>query len=565
MDDIFQKAIEGNSASIKQLYTSSVTSAYQSVSEVCADQTQAIELVKEIYLWAFNCAKSYDEFFSVLNQRATKSVKVLIDKNASLKPIEASESVFADLDKLPVPDELKSYPETLCPVVIKNAEQNREEAAKNNPLNIIKKKKEKEKPKTELEEFEELVKKREFSAITSSYTAPEPEETEKPKSISDKLQTEEIILSDEQKIKQKIEMQKSRKASIIAFAFAAVILVGAVVTYFITSNTKKLPNRIIRITETEQTTVPTTSPYKEGEQKKAFEDYFNSVILDSYSLCSPGRIVAYNETKNVGIDQLNGIISRLYLDSDKDGVEELAIIRSGISLKNNIYSYRIELDLYAFKDLKVVPCIENYKLMEYSIYNGSSEQITGDFKIDLMLEEGEQTRLIAKAVQKNMKVYSFHSFENGSLHKQESFVYLSPQKNVKLYLQQTLDGTYQPLYISLYGASQKDISSLDEDSLSRLEQFGFDFHGSQAKFTSQKAMLDYVNSLSVKQGFKFKEELKSESLIEGAKTVCALTAENEQGEMLSRREVVEIKDFTGLQESANKPSTQKAESTTKKP
>ena len=88
MDDIFQKATDGNAASIKQLYTSSVSSAYRSVRAACTDESEAVELVKEIYLWAFNSAKSYDEFFSVLNQRAAKSVKVLVDKNASLEPIE---------------------------------------------------------------------------------------------------------------------------------------------------------------------------------------------------------------------------------------------------------------------------------------------------------------------------------------------------------------------------------------------------------------------------------------------------------------------------------------------
>ena len=284
MDDIFQKAIEGNSASIKQLYTSSVGSAYRSISAVGTDDGEAVQLVKEIYLWAFNSAKSYDEFFSLLNQRAAKSVKVLIDKNAALEPITASESVFADLEKMDIPDELKSYPEALCPVVIKNALQKEEKTAKK-PFESLKKKK-KEKPGTELEEFEELVKKREFSAVTSSYAPPKPEEVEKPKSISEKLQNDEIILSDEQRIKQKIETQKSRKASIIAFIFAAVILVGAVVTYFITSSDKETPSRIIRITRDNQTTEPTTAPYKEGEQKKAFEDYYNNVILNSYSVCS---------------------------------------------------------------------------------------------------------------------------------------------------------------------------------------------------------------------------------------------------------------------------------------
>lgn len=559
MDDIFQKAIEGNSASIKQLYTSSVGSAYRSISAVCTDDGEAVQLVKEIYLWAFNSAKSYEEFFSLLNQRAAKSVKVLIDKNAALEPITASESVFADLEKMDIPDELKSYPEALCPVVIKNALQREEKTAKK-PFESLKKK---EKSKTELEEFEELVKKREFSAVTSSYTPPKPEEVEKPKSISEKLQNDEIILSDEQRIKQKIETQKSRKASIIAFIFAAVILVGAVVTYFITSSDKQTPSRIIRITRDNQTTEPTTAPYKDGEQKKAFEDYYNTVILNSYSVCSNQRIVAYNETKNIGIDQLNGLVSKFYIDTDADGIEEFVIIRSEIALRQNVYSYRLLLDLYRFEDLRVVQGTQNYKMVEYNIYNSSFEQISGNFKTELMLADGKQPRFIAKSVQDNLKVYSFYSFENGNIQKSESFVYISPQKNVKLYLQQTLDGTYQPLLVNVYGSNQKSVTALDEDSALRLEQFGIDFHSKEAKFTSRTAMLGYVNSLSVKQGFRFSEEFRGKSLIKDAKTICKLTAQNEQGDMLSRREVVKIEDFTGLSETKSVPQTTEKQTTKK--
>ena len=541
MDDIFQKAIAGDTNAVKGLYACSVESAYAALFAVTGEEPSAVEMVKEIYLWAFSGAKNYEDFFAVLNARANKACKVLIDKSAALAPIAPTASVFADIEAMDLPAELKAFPEALCAIVLKRQQEQEQKPSKQR---FKLGKKEAEKPKSELEEFEELVKKREFSAISDSYAAPQPEEVEQPKTIAEKMQPEEAVVTDEQIIRNRLEMEKSKKASFIAIIFAGIILLGALATYIITTQFGDFKTIVQKPTDPITTTAP-APVYHEGDEEQAFEDYFQQVILKQSPRCSYERIVAYDISESVGIDQITGVLSRKTIDIDGDGIKEFFVIRSVVEQEGVIYRFSMLMDLYRFEDMKVKAAEQGYNLIEYSLYNSGGENDFGNFKMNVKwVEDGTTQRLTAAASNKNMRLVAFHYFEGGTIHQAERFAYLVPVHNRVLYFQRIADGTWMPLYVQVYGKAQTAFAALDDESLKTVRDFGFNIGDSQVKYQNEATMLDYVNSLTLKLGYKLQAGFVAKATGENAQLLCSLVASSEQGDMLTRREVVQLKDYT---------------------
>ena len=553
MDDFFQKALSDDTA-LRGLYVCSVSSAYREIYAAVKDEQTAVEMVKEIYISAFENANSYDDFFAQLNVRANKAVKILVDKNAALGEITHEESVFADLNELPIPEELRSFSDSLGAIVLKSREESAQKA-------LFKKsgsRKKEKKPKGELQEFAELVKKHEFSGF-DSYKAPEQPKEEKPKSLAEKMQSEESVISDEQRTRQLLEREKNRKASIIAFVFAAVILVGAVATYFITTQikTQRLVHKNTATVNEAAATEP-TKRYKAGEEKKAFEEYLKNVLLKNTSLVSYERIVAYNETANVGLEQLNGIVSAKNIDFDGDGVDEYAVFSLKTEQLSSVYHYRLLCNVYRFKNGIVEPLAENYSLVDYRCFNTAIEYNACNFEMGVKLLKGN--RIYAFASSEDMKIYAFHYFENGSMHEAEHLAELTPVKENCIIFQRASDATDIPLYYEAFDVAQTDAHVLGESGLQNVESYGFTFGGYSPKYSDKAQMLKYVNSLIAKFGCKIRKDFTASVSDKTAKDICSLQAKNEQGDKLSRREVVKVSDFTGLQNPPKKatPSTTQA-------
>ena len=540
MDDIFQKAKAGNEAAIKGLYTCSVTSAFRVLLAVTGEEEKAVEMVKEIYISAFGSAKNYDGFFVQLNKRAVSACKILINKDAVLSPIEATDGMFADLESLEIPQELKDFAQTLCALV--TARPEKRTAKKGKEKKLFGKKK---KAMSELEEFEELVKRREFSAIEKAAPKKE-EEAPKPKTLAEKMQAEEGVISDEQRTKERIEQEKNKRASIVAFAFAAVILVAVFVTYFLIG--KSGGEWRFATTETATTAVTTTAPttkrYTEGEAQKAFDDYYKEVILQTAAELQPQRIVAYDETKAIGLEQLNGIVTKKRLDLDGDNQEELAVIKLHIYPEGGVYRFVYTLELYTFEDLEVKVIAENYPLLTYSLYNRSIDYTMCDFTMHLKLVKCKNGKcLYASAVSENMKLYAYHFYQGGELKEAERLAYYTWDKNGYILLQNRADGTWQPLLYSSYKSPEKSVEFIAEEVKTDLQNYGIVFASMQVKFDTQAAALKYLNALCAPFGCSFDKDYLASTNADNTKDICVLTAVNEQGYKLSRREIVKVEDL----------------------
>ena len=246
MEDIFVSAKQGNQASVKGLYASSVSSAYAAVSAAVADEQKAAQIIQEIYVSAFADAGSYDEFFLLLNKRASSACTFASGSTVKIQSIAATQSAFVDVAQLELPATLSGFEQSLGGIVAQSAQA----AAKSKPklpLRLRRTKGGAEKG-GDLKSFEEMVKKRDFAGF-DDYTPPPEQEAEKPKTIAEKLQSEEIELSDEQLQLEQKEREKNRRTAVIAFVFSAIILAGAISTYFITTrkNYNIMNNNIFNI------------------------------------------------------------------------------------------------------------------------------------------------------------------------------------------------------------------------------------------------------------------------------------------------------------------------------
>lgn len=543
MDDIFQKALSGSKSAVKGLYVCSVSAAYSSVFVAVGDEKRAVEIVEEAYLAAFSAAKTYEEFFTLLNKRALTSSRFAKGKNVEIQKISAVNTVFDDLSKMPVPDELKSFADSLCAIVLTSREP------KNFKLDSMGKHKKHSAKEPdadeELKEFAESIKKREFSALEKFKTPKEPE-PEKPKTLAQKLKSAPPE-SSEQLSKEQKEREKNKRAAIISFIFAAVIFAGALSTFFITRQIRE--HNMQKMTNESQTqlTVPHIDKvYKEGEQEQAFKDYLNEVLVPKLGVASKQKIVVYNETSEVGAEQLNGIVSAKSEDIDGDGQDEFMVVALRIRESGNFYTYSFYLYLYKFEEFSVAPVEENYKLIEYGAYNRGMGYELGEFNLFLRLLENDGKKyLYAEGSSESCKICSYHYFENEKLNEGQRLVYFAFDDVSYIYLQRRLDGTFEPLYCVISTYAESDTAGIPSSYKEMLKEHGLNIGNSQSLCENRAQLVRQINLALLKTGLvmgmdsvlSFDSDNKSDY-------ICYYKSLNEQGDMLSRQTVAQIKDFT---------------------
>ena len=565
MEDIFVSAKSGNLASVKGLYASSIASAYKAVSAVVADSEQAAEIVQQSYVAALSGANSYEDFFLLLNKRATASCALLLNKNVSLNPIIPSESAFADIESMEIPDALKGFEEPLANIIQKAAKEN-EKKKLSLPL-----KKSKTGEKTEdVKSFEKLVDKYEFSGF-DDYVPPKEPEPEKPKTLAQKLQGEEITLSPEQLDLDKKEKEKNKKTALLAFIFSAIILVGAISTYFITKSIISPAAQKTTAPMEAVLTEPTVNKkYKKEQIHMAFWDYFHKVVLKKYGKATRERIVAYSENGNIGSEQLNGVVSYNVADMNADGNDELSVITAYVGhSEQNLYTYSFSLSIYTFQNGSVVPLKEDYPLIEYRAYNRGLDYKLDNFKMFLKnVEKDGKHYIYAEASGIGIKICSYHYFENNSMFEAERFAYFAWDYDNVIYMQRHLDGTYEPLYLMLRHQYADNTEPLTPEQLSTLEEYGFHLSGHKVKCKSTKQFRTYFNYAFSRIGYRLNSWNLSFDTADKRRYICYLLTKTVQGDMLSRQNIAKIADYTGLdaylkeKPTEEKPTTQTQTETT---
>ena len=556
MEDIFVSAKSGNRASIKGLYASSVESAYAAVSAAVGEGEEAAEIVQQAYVAALGSAQSYEEFFLLLHKRASSACALALNKNVSLAPIEATHSAFDATEQMEIPEALKHFDEPLANVITDAAMQ------KKPPKKLFDfKKKKKGEKKDELQKFEELVKKREFSGF-DSYTPPEPPpEPSKPQKLAEKLQAEEIVLSDEQVEFRKKESLKNRRTSIIAFVLSTIILAGAVSTYFITKHifTKKVERTPSSQELLEEYGLDKT--YTDEQLNEAYYDYLNEVMLKQYGLASTEKVVAYSENGNVGSERLNGIISYYIEDIDGDKQKDLNVIVSQVSYdKDNMYTYAFKLFIYAFKGGKVVPLKEDYPLITYQAYNKGLDYRLDNFKMYVKRIKKDGNRYIyAEAASEDVKICSFHYFENFDMYEAERFVYFAWNEHNAIFMQRHVDGTYEPVCLMVQDEYVSSTDGLLEEYQKTLGEYGYRLSGESVSCTSSSAFKTYFNKAFARIGLKLKSWNMSFFAADKEGYICLLEAEVHKGDMLSHKNVAGLSDYTDLSDYLETPPAEREE------
>lgn len=541
MDDIFAAAKSGNSAAIKGLYAGSITSAYTAVSAVMEDDAQAVEIVQQAYIAALGSAKSYEEFFLLLNKRATSACAFALNKSVRLAMIIPSESSFSDTAKMPIPDALKDFDVTLAGIM--NTEKKQRRKAKG--IHPKKKKKDKN-AKDELAGFEELVKRCAFADFDDYVPEKEPE---KPKSLAEKLQGEEIALSEEQVLLDTKEKRKNKNASVLAFIFSAIILAGAVSTYFITKNIIARRAQPTSLSAGEILTEPTLDAhYPAKKVTKAFRDYINKVLVEKFSRASTERTVAYSENGNIGCENLCGVLSYRIEDIDGDKQNELAVVIADASYaENNLCTYTFKLNLYAFQGGKVVPLQEDYQLMEYRVYNTGAHNSIGEFNMLLKIIPGkERNYLYAEAGGEDIRLCAFHYFDNGKMFEAERFVRFRWDDKNEIYMQRRIDGTYEPLLLKLRDIGENNAELLSEEQRKQLGDYGFALGTQKARCKNIKALKAYFKKAFSRVGLEMLGNDMRFDTKDKSDYLSYLSSRNEQGDMLSRQTVVKLTDYTAL-------------------
>lgn len=544
MEDIFVSAKTGDAAAIKGLYASSVRSAFAAVNEVVADDAQAAEIVQQAYVSALSGARTYEEFFLLLNKRATASCALLTNQNVSLGAIIPGESAFADTAQMDdIPPALQTFAEPLAAIVQKAAK----ESVKKKFSLPLKKGKAVEK-KEDLKKFEELVDKYEFSGF-DDYVPPKEPEAEKPKTLAQKLQGEEIELSAEQINIDKKEKEKNKKTAMIALIFSALILAGAISTYFITKHLiTPAPTKMMSSGAAVLTEPVIEKTYSKEQVNEAYWDYLNGVVLKKYGKASRERIVAYSENGNVGSEQLNGVVSYEVTDVNADGNDELCIITAYVGhSEQNLYTYTFLLNIYAFQNGSVVPLKEDYTLVEYRAYNKGLDYNLDNFKMFLKrVEKGGKRYLYAEASGVGIKICSFHYFENGDMFEAERFACFAWDYDNVIFMQKRLDGTYEPLYLMLRHQYEGDTQKLTPDQLERLHEYGFNLSGSTVKCKSAKQFRAYFDTAFSRIGYTLNSWNLSFYTADRTDYICYLLTKTVRGDMLSRKNIAQIADYTHL-------------------
>ncbi len=542
MEDIFVSAKSGNATAVKGLYASSVRSAFSAVSEVIPDEEPAAEIVQQAYVSALLGAQTYEEFFLLLNKRAGSACMLYHGKNISLQPIVPTGSAFDDINSMELPDALKGFEAPLADIV-------HEAYAKSKKNKFIARiKKGNDEKKDELKKFEELVKKYEFSGF-DDYVPVKEKEPETPKTLAQKIQPEEITLSPEQLDLDKKEKQKNKKAALIAFIFSAVILVGAVCTYFITKTI--IAHRAEPQTVSVQTVItePTiTKTYAPEQIHLAYWEYVNKVLLEKKPVASRERVVAYSENGNVGSEQLNGVVAYQISDINADGQDELCVVFSKVyATDTNMYHYVFEMNIFGFENGSVKPIKESYPLIEYRAYNKGIDYGLDQFKMFIKnVEKDGKHYLYAEASGKSIKICSFHYFENGNMYEAERFAFFAWDYDNTIFMQRRLDGTYEPLYLMLSHRYESNTERISSDYITTLQEYGFALSGSEVKCKSPAQFRAYFDTAFSRIGYTLTSWNLSFDSADKKDYICYLLAKTERGDMLSRKNVVKIWDFTGF-------------------
>ena len=539
MEDIFVSAKNGNPASVKGLYAGSLNSAYTAVSEAVGEES-AVEIVQQAYIAALSEANTYEEFFRLLNKRATSACALQLNKNVTLRPIEPSDSAFADPRQMAVPEALQTFDVTLCGIAAQEHKQSKRAAPRLPQL------KKKDEPKqSELQRFEEMVKKHEFSDF-DTYTP--PAEPEQPKTLAEKLQGEDIAISKEQLVLDRAEKKKNKNAAIIALAFSAIILVGAISTYFITKTIvahKSQKQYASALTQTEPSVDKT---YTEGQVREAYWDYLNTVLVKKYGKASREKIVAYSQNGNVGSEWLNGIVSYFMADMDGDGTDELGVVMSTVQQSGgNQFIYSLRLSLFAFESGKVVPVKEEHPLIEYRAFNKGLDYTADTFKMFVkhVMRDGKHY-LYTEAGSAMIKICSFHYFENGDMFEAQRFVYFAWDSDNIIYMQRRLDGTYEPIYLLLRHKYSNSLDNLDQEQQKALTDYYFNLSGNTVRCHSVQEFRTYFNEAFSGIGYRLASWNMSFDTSSKRDYICLLAAKTEHGDMLSYKNVVKIADYTDL-------------------
>lgn len=540
MEDIYQKVLSGNENYIKGIYASSVASAYSAVSAVVEDEKKACEIIEEAYLCAFSAAKSYDEFFRILNKRALKGCVFYTD-NADIKieEIVAANSIFSSLSDMSVPEELKSFDSSLSSLVIasadsrsRNIKKNSDKAKGNNSAYVLSD-----------EDILEEETAGDFSVI-SDY------EVQKPVSAVDNLAQKLKGTERENTGEEKEEEEKNKKTLFIALIIIAIFVIGAVIGFFVARHNKELKKQeVTTVVASDSADAPKiTRKYKKGEIYKAYGDYLNKVIFKVYSKSATQRIIAYTDAGEVGTQQLNGVAAAKICDIDGDGLDEMLAIILNVMDEGNKFTYSYSLGVYTFENLQVVPLVEDYRLLDYTVLNKGEGYPLANFNMFVRLVENKGVKyLYAEAVSSASTLCSYHYFKDGKMHEAQRLAYLAFDDSSYIYMQGRDDGTYLPLYC-VYGTyPQKSIDELIPKYKEMLKNHNLNPSQSETTCKGSKQLINAYNKAMARIGFKLgfstdisaNEKSKKDYIIN-------LNSKIREGDMLSREAVITIRDFSNM-------------------
>ena len=342
---------------------------------------------------------------------------------------------------------------------------------------------------------------------------------------------------------------KNRRTSVVAFILSAVILAGAVSTYFITKKifTKKA-ERSGTVHEL-LTEYALDKTYTDEQLEEAYRDYLNQVMVKKYGLASTEKVVAYSENGNVGSEKLNGVLAYRIEDTDGDKQKDLNVIVSQVSCDNtNLYTYTFKLFIYTLKGGEVVPLKEDYALITYQAYNKGLEYRLDSFKMFVKPIHHDGKRYVyAEAASEDMKICSFHYYENFDMYEAERFVYFSWDEHNAIFMQRHVDGTYEPVCLMVQDEYVESTQELLAEYQKTLGEYDFRLSSDKTRCTSGSELKAYFNQAFARIGLKLKSWDMRFYTADKKDFLCLLETEVEQGDMLTRKNVAGLTDFTELQ------------------
>ena len=162
------------------------------------------------------------------------------------------------------------------------------------------------------------------------------------------------------------------------------------------------------------------------------------------------------------------------------------------------------------------------------------------------VEKGGKHYLYAEASGKSIKICSFHYFENGDMYEAERFAFFAWDYDNTIFMQRRLDGTYEPLYLMLSHRYESNTERISSDYITTLQEYGFALSGSEVKCKSPAQFRAYFDTAFSRIGYTLTSWNLSFDSADKKDYICYLLAKTERGDMLSRKNVVKIWDFTGF-------------------